>query len=217
MQTTRLSEVIKGRRSIRAWQDRPVPEELLKQAIELATCAPNAGNQQIWYFYIIVNNKTVNAIADAVQASADYIATWPEAIKMGDPISRMLKHSATFRSAPAAIAVAAKQYVTPTELLIANRAEHDARARDIRDGRNISNARIQSIGAVVGYLLLVLHQMGLGAVWLTGPMQAKREIERILNMPKDMDLVAIVPVGYPAENPDSRGRKPVDEVCQVIR
>ena len=70
--------------------------------------------------------------------------------------------------------------------------------------------------AAVSYLLLVLHQMGLGAVWMTGPLQAKTEIEHILGVPEQMDLVAIIPVDYPAETP-TRDRKPISEVCKVIK
>jgi nitroreductase len=59
--------------------------------------------------------------------------------------------------------------------------------------------------------------MGLGAVWMTGPLpQCKGEVEKILKVPATMDIVALIPVGYPAESP-SRSRKPVSEVCEIIR
>ena len=48
-------------------------------------------------------------------------------------------------------------------------------------------------------------------------MQAKGAIEKILKVPAEMDLIAYVPVGYPAETPALRVRKPVQEVCRVIR
>jgi nitroreductase len=32
-----------------------------------------------------------------------------------------------------------------------------------------------------------------------------------------MDIIAFIPVGYPDEEPISRGRKPVSEVTEVIR
>ena len=87
----------------------------------------------------------------------------------------------------------------------------------MRQWRNISNARIQSAASAIGYLLLILHQMGLGAVWMTGPMQAKGAIEKILKVPETMDLIAYIPVGYPAETPALRIRKPVGEVCEIIK
>lgn len=217
MKTAELADLIKSRRSIRAWQDKSVSENLLCQAIELATYAPNGGNQQNWHFYVILNRQVIVSIADAVQASADYIASWPESVKYGEVIARMQQRSSFFRSAPAAVAVAAKQYPSPLEELSVAREKTDSRARQIREARNIANPRIQSVASAIAYLLLILHQIGLGAVWMTGPMQAKAEIEKILGVPKEMDLVAFIPVGYPAEAPPLKERKPVKEVCQVIR
>ncbi len=37
METAELAKLIKSRRSIRVWQDKAVAEELLLQAVELAT------------------------------------------------------------------------------------------------------------------------------------------------------------------------------------
>ena len=83
--------------------------------------------------------------------------------------------------------------------------------------RSVADTRIQSVSSAIAYLLLVLHQMGLGAVWMTGPMQAKGDIEKILKVPEETDFVALIPVGYPAENPAPRERKPVKDVTQVIK
>lgn len=216
METGELAELIKSRRSIRNWQDKPVSEKLLCEAVELATYAPNGGNQQNWHFYVIVNRDIIRSIADSVQATADYIASWPEAAKYGEITAQMLQRSSFFRSAPASIAVTTKQYESAIEQLSAGRKEIDARARQIYEWRNIANAGIQSVASAVAYLVLILHQMGLGAVWMTGPMQAKGEIEKILHVPAGMDLVAFIPVGYPAEHPGLRLRKPIKEVCEVI-
>jgi nitroreductase len=217
MNTDELESLVTSRRSVRAWTDKPVPESLLLKAIEIGTHAPNGGNQQNWYFYVILNKRVIGSVADAVQGVAEYIASWPEAVKMGEAATRMLQRSSFFRNAPAAVAVAAKRYVSPLEEVSAEREKTDPRARQIRDGRAISNARIQSVSSAIAYMLLALHQMGLGAVWMTGPMQAKAEIEKILKVPPEMDLVAFIPVGYPAEIPPLPQRKPVSEVSRVIR
>jgi nitroreductase len=59
--------------------------------------------------------------------------------------------------------------------------------------------------------------MDLGAVWMTGPLpQCKGDVEKLLNMPPDMDLVALIPVGYPAESP-TRDRQPVSEVTTLVK
>jgi nitroreductase len=216
IKTSDLAELIKSRRSIRAWQDKPVPEDILLQAIELATWAPNAGNSQNWHFYLILNRKTINNIADAVQANAQIAASWPEAQK-SDITGGYLQRVALFRSAPAAITVAVKQYSSPIDQLLAVREKIDPAARQMREWRNTANSKVQSVSSAIANLLLVLHQMGLGALWMTGPMQAKGDIEKILNVPDGEDLIAFIPVGYPAESPVSKGRKPVKEVCTIIR
>ena len=55
MDTAELSTLIKTRRSIRVFQDKPVPESLLMQAVETAAWAPNGGNAQNWRFFIILS------------------------------------------------------------------------------------------------------------------------------------------------------------------
>jgi nitroreductase len=217
METTELANLIRSRRSVRVWQDKPVTEDLLLKAIELATYAPNAGNQQNWRFYIILKHDIINSIADSVQANADLMASWPEAAKFGEPLTGMVKRASFFRAAPAAIAVAASQYQSLVDQIMESRGKTDPMARQIKEWRTIADSKIQSVASAVAYLLLILHQMGLGAVWMTGPMQAKGEIEKILKIPSGMDVVSFIPVGYPAENPLLKERKPVKEVCTVIK
>ena len=217
MDLTELANLIKTRRSIRRWQNKEVPEELLTQAISIATWAPSGGNQQNWYFHIIKNRDTINTIADAVKASTENIVSWPEASILGDAAERWRKRSDFFRSAPAAIAVTAARYQSIADKVLAARGEKDPEAVQMREWRNIANSRIQCVSAAITTLLLVLHQMGLGALWMTGPIQAKVTIEKTLQVAAEMDLVAFIPVGYPDENPAPKERRPVAEICTIIR
>ncbi|MBI4267960.1 MAG: nitroreductase family protein [Chloroflexi bacterium] len=214
MEYNDLADLIKSRHSIRRWQDKKVSEKLLLEAIELATWAPNGGNQQNWRFYIIVNKDIINAIADAVQASANEISSWEQPSTV---ISTTGRAAGFFRSAPAAIAVAASQYQSGVDRILEAREQTNPRAKQIRQWRNLADSRIQSVSAAIAYLLLILHQRGLGTVWMTGPMQAKGEIEKILKVPAEMDIVAFIPVGYPDETPVIRGRRPVGEVTEIVR
>jgi nitroreductase len=216
MDTGDLAELIKRRRSIRVWKDRSVDEGLLLQAIELATYAPNGGNQQNWKFYLIRNKGIINSTADAVQTSADYIASLPEAKAFGEMFTGMTQRAGFFRNAPFLIAVAARQYQSPIDQVLAAREKSDPKAYQMLQWRNIADSRIQSVAAAIAYLLLVLHQMGLGAVWMTGPLQAKGDIESLLKVPPEMDVVALIPVGYPGESPVLKERRPLREVCEII-
>lgn len=217
MKFEELAGLIKSRRSIRRWEEREVDPGQLVRAVELATWAPNGGNRQSWRFYIIMKKAVIASIAGAVQDSADEMASWQETGVFGPEAAGWAKRAAFFRSAPAAIAVAVEQYQSVADKILAARGTEDPRANQMRAWRNSANSRIQSVSSAIAYLLLALHQMGLGAVWMTGPMQVKGEIEKILGIPQGMDLVAFIPVGHPAESPDPGGRLPVDKVIDIIK
>ncbi len=234
METAELAKLVKGRRSIHAWQDKPVPEELLVQAVELATWAPNGGNQQNWFFYIILDKGTINAVADAIDGARSKIMAWPEMAQAmagpggpprpgnvppagGPPLGGAPpQRRDALRTAPALIVVTSQRSENPMDKAIAERAKTDPKAKQVIDGLNTVASRIQSVSAAIAYLLLVLHQLGLGSVWMTGPMQAKAEIEKALKVPQGWDAVALIPVGYSAESP-VKDRKPVSEVIQIIK
>ena len=151
-----------------------------------------------------------------MQTTADLIASWPEAEKFGTVPAGWRERSSFFRTAPAAIAVAAAHYQSFVDQLMSMREKTDPAAAEMRRWRNIADSRIQSVSSAITTLLLVLHQMGIGSLWMTGPMQAKGAIEKILGVPENLDLVAFIPVGYPDEKPTSQ-RKPVNEVTEVVR
>jgi len=223
METTELSQLIKSRRSIRAWEDKPVPEDLLMQAIELATWAPNGANAQVWFFYIVLDKKIIQAIADASQTSRENMSSWPE-MASSPPMRPPQGGTAPppprrspLGNAPAMILVGHRKRENPMNKILAERAKVDERAAQMLEWSTSLNPNIQSMSAGIAYLLLVLHQMGLGATWMTGPLSlSKGDVEKIINAPPDIDILAMIPVGYPADKPTGV-RKPVSEVCQVIK
>lgn len=50
-------EVIRNRRSIRKYQDKPVEEDKLQRILEAARLAPSAANRQPWRFVVIRTEK----------------------------------------------------------------------------------------------------------------------------------------------------------------
>jgi nitroreductase len=213
----KLGELIKTRRSIRKFQDKPVPEDLLLKALELATWAPNSGNYQSWRFLIVTNKDLIDKMADAVKAKTELMSSWPEAKQFGETVERWRRSSDFFRGAPVCIAILMGKYSSIADQILRERGETDPTAKEIRSYRQLGNSSLQSIAAAITYLCLLLHYFGLGTTWMAGPQQAKKEIEALLNVPPEWDFVNLIPVGYPAEAPDLRPRKPVQEVVQFFR
>jgi nitroreductase len=218
METVELANLIKTRRSIRSFQDKPVPESILVHAIETATWAPNGGNSQSWRFMVILDKKMILKIGEVIQDDLNIIRSWPEMATAGPKGGRMgnPQPGGPLTTAPALIVVSALRGANPMLDAMRKRSLIDTEAKQRLDGLQEVAGWAQTTSAAVAYLMLVLHQMGLGTLWMTGPLHAKNKIERLLNFPEDLDLMTLVPVGYPAENP-TRTRKPVSEVCSVIK
>jgi nitroreductase len=60
-----LSEAIRGRRSIRAFKKRNVPEEIVEKLIDAASWAPSAGDIQPWEFVIVKEPALKGKLAQA--------------------------------------------------------------------------------------------------------------------------------------------------------
>jgi nitroreductase len=210
-----LEKLIKRRRSIRRWKKENVPDLLLKRAVEWATWAPNGGNYQGWHFIIVKRKEVIEKLANAVQSVSDKIASWPEALSWKEDVIRYQKNASFFRNAPVCIGVLSGGYQSPMDKVLMARESFDSEAREILGFRRSAPTAVQSSAAAVTTMLLAFHQMGLGAVWLVSPIQAKKEIETILKAAPNMDLICLVAVGYPDEEPQ-KDRKPVEEVLEFI-
>ena len=58
-------EAIEKRSSIRAYQDKPVPEELLLKVLEAARLAPSGKNSQAWKFVVVRDDERRQALGRA--------------------------------------------------------------------------------------------------------------------------------------------------------
>jgi len=58
-----------------------------------------------------------------------------------------------------------------------------------------------SIGACIQNILLEACCQKLGACWVCGVLKNKDKINKMLKMPKNLELKSLISVGYPAENP----------------
>lgn len=60
-----LIDVIKNRRSVRRYQDKPVPKEDLEEILDCARLAPTGANAQKWLFGCITDKKLLQQVAAA--------------------------------------------------------------------------------------------------------------------------------------------------------
>ena len=67
---TEIDQIIRSRRSIRAFTQQPVDNELLKEILETASYAPSGTNTQAWKVYVVtgeMKDKISNAVIEVIE------------------------------------------------------------------------------------------------------------------------------------------------------
>ena len=83
-----LIELIKTRRSIRAYREGSIGDDLVNKIIAVAMTAPSAGNQQPWQFIIVRDREKLSAIS-AFHPYCKMAAQAPLALVVcGDPVGK---------------------------------------------------------------------------------------------------------------------------------
>jgi nitroreductase len=71
---------------------------------------------------------------------------------------------------------------------------------------------VQAIGACIQNMLLAIHALGLGGVWIGEILKRKEEVNRVLDAPDYLELMAVISAGYPIERKRSSSRKDLKEI-----
>jgi len=66
------------------------------------------------------------------------------------------------------------------------------------------------VAIAVEHMILQAQEEGLGTCWIGAFEEA--EVKEILGVPDNVKVLALTPLGYPDEEPVTRGRKPLEEI-----
>lgn len=66
-----VMENILTRRSVRGFNEKPIPKEELEQILKAATYAPSGMNRQTWQFTAIVNQEKITTLANLIGKTID--------------------------------------------------------------------------------------------------------------------------------------------------
>jgi nitroreductase len=188
---------IRGRRSVRRFVAAPVPDEDVQRLLEAARWAPSPTNRQPWRFCVVRDAGTRERMRAAVE-SACRAAAAAAGGELRDVLGPYADWFTTFADAPVVIAVLARRPSTVAARLGAGLTDNE-RAAFAGD--------LPAVGAAVQNLLLAAHALGYGACWMAGPVLAARELCEVLGAPSTLDLLALIPVGRPAERPEAPPRR----------
>jgi len=200
---------LRTRRSVREFDPRPIPRDLLERLVDAAITAPSNTNRQPWRFAIVTGAERRAAIAAAVKERADemkaIIARGHHADEFGD--------YGDFFHEPlaAATAIVVPQYRAYPDLIanfIASGGGDPARYPTAA----AMQAELCSTSAAVMNLLNAAHAYGLAGCWMAGPMIARDLIGAQLGIAEPWRMIGAVALGYPRGPVPDRPRKPADRV-----
>ena len=199
---------IETRTSIREFTDEKVREEDLRAIIRLAGFAPSIDNFQPWKYYAIQNKDLLHKIAVQV---INKIAEIPENnTRLAKQIKNQVAwYSSFFKEAPVLIALAGEPYENFLEKGVKISSDEINKLRNYPD--------FQSAGASIQNLLLAAHSFNYGACWMSGPLFAKEEIEKIIGIKSPWSLITFVALGRPKTIIKPKTKRNLGEEIVIIR
>jgi nitroreductase len=207
-----LFDAIKGRKSIRRFKQKPVPDDDIKKILDAGRLAPSANNTQPWSFLVIKDPAMLRNMADATREMVDRMIPYADSEKQAQRLAAYKSNYYTFfEKAPVVIAVFMETYDAGTDLLLERMGYS---VDDIRRLRPLPS--LQSVSAAIENMLLAIHALGYGSCWMTGPLVAQEGFEKLLGFGKEKFIAALLPVGVPDEDPPTRNRKPLEAMMRIL-
>ena len=195
-----LTLAIKTRKSIRRFKKEDIDISQIIKIIEISSNAPSGGNSQNWFTYIIKNKDVLGRMRNGVEK------VYKTLIEKDTPGVYTF-----FNEAPIVLAIVEKPYIGSIDNIL---EKTDKDRNFVR--KFIVNPGLQSVSSFITHILLLCHNEGLGACWMTGPLIAKQELEDIIGIKSPDNLVALIPIGKPIERHSKTERKNVSEIIEVI-
>lgn len=175
-----LDECIRGRRSIRRYEDKPIPKKIIDSILEAGVWAPSGMNNQPWRFIVIENQEIMNKLsrrAKEILLKMD----WPDHIKK---IFKSDKDT-IFHSAPLLILVCAE-----------------------KKGRGQTFLHLDC-GLAAENMFLKAYNEGVGSCFIgfANSLNQDPDILSEVGVPEGHELIAPLIFGYPSGKPELKPRE----------
>lgn len=191
-----LAEAVAARRSIRAFEDRPVPRDAVLRAIALAVQAPAPHHSSPWRFSLLEGAAEKDALARAMGAA------WRDDLGRDGHSEQEVD----------AIVRRSHALLTSTPLLTVCSADM-SKAHDYPDERRRLaewSLFAHATGAALQVYMVALAEEGLGSCWISAPVFCRSVVREHLGLADAVEPQALVLAGYPSPEYSPRPRGEID-------
>lgn len=203
-QTLSVKDAIESRRSIREYDQSPIPESDILEILRLTGLAPSSNNLQPWRFVVVINPEVKAGVQEAA-FNQRQVGNAPAVIVVladGEDMLAQLENTAHpgMQNDPAAL----DRYVNGTRARMGGMPP-EARAKWATGQAFIS----------VGYLSLAAQSLGYATSIMGGFDPTK--VKSILEIPEHIEVTALVTLGKATEEGFSHHRHPVDSITRWVK
>ncbi len=194
---------MQSRRSVRAFSNKPVPQDIIEQCVLAAGTAPSGANHQPWYFACVGSHEKKSEIRAAAEAEEREFYSGRAAQEWIDALAPIGTD-------------ADKPYMEIAPWLICIFAQ---RRGGIREGEDKKNYYIhESVGIATGMLIAACHNAGLATLVHTpNPMKF---LNGICGRPDGEKPFLILVAGYPSDDAmvpnHALVKKPLGEIASFL-
>ena len=195
MEFSTFKNLVRSRRSIRRYVERPIPASLIREILTVAQWSPSAHNRQPWRFVVIETEAVKERLARQMghQLRQDLTADHVPSEVIEQDVKRSYER---ITSAPVLVC------------LCMSMRDMDTYA-DARRNENERIMAVQSTAMAGQTLLLSVHAAGLSGCWLCAPLFCPDIVRNVLDLPTDWQPQGLITIGYPAQTRE-RTRHPLD-------
>ena len=199
-QTTRelFEALIKGRRSIRKYEPRPIDPSTIDALLAAGTWAPSAHNRQPWRFAVLTEapgrENLARRMGDLLRA-----ARLADGDDPADVEADAARSYARITGAPLVIVA----FLTMEDMDAYPDPERGAAERLMA---------VQGVAMAVNNILLAAHSAGLGACWMCAPLFCSQAVVETVGAPAHWQAQALLTLGYPASKGKPPVRRPLSDV-----
>ncbi len=194
-----LMDIITMRRSIRKFTPDPVPDDLIDQMLEAARLAPSGSNTQPWRFVVIRS--------EAVRHRLDAVTPYKFAVKAPVIIACCADTTALNKRGQRIKELLDTGALTDVDMDDPNSSQYKG---SLIDAISATGYLAMNVAIAVEHMVLRATELGLGTCWIGrfDPEQTRQ----ILDLPDSLQVITLLPTGWPAQAPSQRPRLSREEI-----
>ncbi len=196
-----VSEVIKKRRSIRKFKPDTISDEKIRLLLESARLAPSGTNTQPGRFIVIKDDETKKKLQKAAHNQRH--------IRRAPVIIACCADLKTFKEFPKRVDELIDSGALPerTKDIFIPYIEKGMKTVKKAD---LITAAAANVAIAVEHIVLQAVELGLGTCWVRWYDDDK--VKDILGIPEFVEVMALLPIGIPDEDPKQRPRLSLEEI-----